>query len=205
MAWEGWDQVAVHPHAIRSRPACEVQTGYSTETLSELWEGAATTFLLVQQKKGNGHGPVHFERRRKEIWRAQHYFYILLVYIHRYPAEDEMPEVLVTTRLNSSIKGGVNASFFYRTIMPLARIWSGRVNHIFWDDRLAFNNHHVIIINISLSSFFFLICSFFFSLFFRSCTQLFGIPPVSVSSNLGNGFMHDSLSTAITISLVSWS
>ena len=141
-AWEDWDKIAIHPDAQRSRPACEVQTGYCSETLSELWEGAATTFSLVQQKS-NGRTPVRFEQRRKEIWRAQHYFYVLLVYIHRYPVEDEMPDVLVTTRLNTSIKGGVNVSFFYRTIMPLARIWSGRVNHIFWDDRLAFNNHHV--------------------------------------------------------------
>ena len=156
MAWEAWDKIAVHPHALRTRPACEVQTGYCSETLTELWEGAASTFLLVEQKKVNGHRHVQFEQRRKEFWRAQHYFYVLLVYIHRYPVEDEMPDVLITTRLNSSIKGGVNASFFYRTIMPLARIWSGRVNHIFWDDRLAFNNHHVVNIDIFLSSLTFL-------------------------------------------------
>ena len=27
--------------------------------------------------------------------------------------------------------------------MPLGRIWSSRVNHMRWDDRLAFDNHHV--------------------------------------------------------------
>jgi len=142
MSWESWDSISVHPNALRTRPAYEAQTGYCRETLDELWEGAAETFMLVEEKSSAGRRS-RFKQRSKETWRAQHYFYVLLVYIHCYPVEDSMPDVLTTSRLNSSVKGGVNANFLYRTIMPIARIWSGRINHIFWGDRLAFNNHHV--------------------------------------------------------------
>ena len=64
------------------------------------------------------------------------------MYIHCYPVEDAMPDVLVTTRLRSEHKGGVDHGLFYRAILPLGRMWAASINHIRWSDRLAFDNHH---------------------------------------------------------------
>jgi hypothetical protein len=58
------------------------------------------------------------------------------MYIHLYPAEDNMSDLLQTSRID------VSSESFYKDVLPLARLWALNLNHIKWEDRLKFNNHH---------------------------------------------------------------
>jgi len=130
-----WNDLATNNNADRSRTAVEAQTGYCSATLDVLWAGAMEHFIQIPGDGRRGGGR-HFKRRSREMWRAQHYFYILLMYIHLYPPEDNMIDVLQTAKCKVNRKG------FYKDILPLAREWSLHVNHINWNDRLKFDNHH---------------------------------------------------------------
>ena len=136
-SWDSWDDVATNVNEDRSRSAIEAQTGYRPETLDELWNGKAERyFILIPGKRRRGSRTRSFETRKREMWRSQHYFYIFLMYIHLYPPEDNMIDTLVTSRCKVTRKG------FYKDIMPLARKWSLYLNHIRWEDRLKYDNHH---------------------------------------------------------------
>lgn len=58
-------------------------------------------------------------RTSKKSLEGKHYFFIFLTYIHKYPVEDEMPEVLITAKIDFQDDGGVNSNLFYRHILPL--------------------------------------------------------------------------------------
>ena len=134
--WEQWADISRNNDADRSRPAVEAQAGYCAETLAVLWAGAEDFFTLIPRGKRGRRGQRRFKQRRREMWRAQHYFYIFLMYIHCYPPEDNMIDTLETTRCKVTRKG------FYKDIMPLARQWAIHINHIHWKDRLKYDNHH---------------------------------------------------------------
>ena len=80
--WEPWEDIATDTDADRSRTAVEAQTGYCSATLDVLWEDAQHYFMQVPTGKRRR----RFRRRRKMKWRAQHYFFAVLKYIHMYPA-----------------------------------------------------------------------------------------------------------------------
>ena len=130
--WEPWEDIATDTDADRSRTAVEAQTGYCSATLDVLWEDAQHYFMQVPTGKRRR----RFRRRRKMKWRAQHYFFAVLKYIHMYPPEDNIVDIVRTKKIKITRKG------FYSDVMPLARLWSMNVNHIKWGDRLAFDNHH---------------------------------------------------------------
>jgi len=144
LPWEPWEKVASgsahagrsHGYAPRGRAGprtiTEIQTGYQPSVLTHLWSGAADHFMRYRDSRSDG----AWIRRTRAIWKAQHYFYALLMYIHLYPAEDNMPEVLVTRRLS------VNYVTFYKMIVPSAHSWALIIDEIRWADRLALDNHH---------------------------------------------------------------
>ena len=111
-----------------------MQTGYLPATLAELWEGAAQYFMHVHDGRGQ------FHARETMLWRAQHYFYLTLCYIHRYSPKHNFMDEIQTSRLTGA--SSVSIGVFYKDILPLARLWSRNVNHIRWEDRLRFDNHH---------------------------------------------------------------
>ena len=57
-------------------------------------------------------------------------------YIHHYPSEDSMVDVLVTRRCE------VNYVTFYKMILPCAHSWSMFIDEIRWEARLGRDNHH---------------------------------------------------------------
>ena len=87
---EAWEDVARHQgKPLRGgRSVVQVQTGYLPVTLAELWEGAAQYFMHVHDGRGQ------FHARETMRWRAQHYFYLTLCYIHRNsPKHNFMDEI----------------------------------------------------------------------------------------------------------------
>jgi len=134
--WEAWEDVARHQgKRLRGgRSVVQVQTGYLPATLAELWEGAAQYFMHVHDGRGQ------FHARETMLWRAQHYFYLTLCYIHRYSPKHNFMDEIQTSRLTGA--SSVSIGVFYKDILPLARLWSRNVDHIRWGDRLRFDNHH---------------------------------------------------------------
>ena len=138
--WEEWEDVAKHNGRVKrkrsrgTRSVVQVQTGYLPETLDELWAGAAPYFMHVH----NGGGK--FSGRVRSIWRAQHYFYIFLCYIHRYSPGDNFIDEIQTAKLHGV--DNITVAQFYKDVMPLARLWSRNIDHIRWEDRLRWDNHH---------------------------------------------------------------
>jgi len=118
-------------HGSCSRSQWEAETGYREDTLTELWLAAVPYFTLTVH---NG----HFRRRERDLGISQHYWYALMVYIHLYPAEDNIPTVVRTSRYPH----GLPRATFYNSIMPLALLWSANMSHIRWNDRLDPMNHH---------------------------------------------------------------
>ena len=116
-----WSEVSAATKTRRKdrKPAWEADTGYDEETLNALFAGAEPFFSEVPD--GNG----GFKKRTRELWRAQHYFYIFFCYIHNYPTEGYAPTALRTSRLHE-----VSLDTFYKCIMPVARNWSVQVDHI---------------------------------------------------------------------------
>jgi len=78
-----------------------------------------------------------WRQRTRDLWRSRHYFYVFLMYIHLYPAQDNCADVLRTALLPL-----VPYSMFMKVIMPMARNWSITIDHIRWNDRLNPMNHH---------------------------------------------------------------
>ena len=149
-----WSEVSAATKTRRKdgKPAWEADTGYDEDTLNALFAGAEPFFSEVPD--GNG----GFKKRTRELWRAQHYFYIFFCYIHNYPTEGYAPTALRTSRLPE-----VSLDTFYKCIMPVARNWSVQVDHIRlvdnasiltihfsnadcaksrWNERLDPMNHH---------------------------------------------------------------
>jgi len=58
------------------------------------------------------------------------------MYIHLYPTEDLIEDMLCTQRIS------VDRKSFYKCILPLARRWASNIDHIRWGDRLSRWNHH---------------------------------------------------------------
>ena len=50
---------------------------------------------LIWDYEGNG----RYKTRQEQMFKAQHYFYIFLMYIHTYPEEDKMIDILKTQRI----------------------------------------------------------------------------------------------------------
>ena len=101
-----WSEVSAATKTRRKdrKPAWEADTGYEEETLNALFAGAEPFFSEVPD--GNG----GFKKRTRELWRAQHYFYIFFCYIHNYPTEGYAPTALRTSRLHEVSLDTTNAS-----------------------------------------------------------------------------------------------
>ena len=59
------------------------------------------------------------------------------MYIHLYPAKDNCPDILRTSRIPY-----LTYSDLFKYIVPLARNWNVNIDHIRWNDRLNPMNHH---------------------------------------------------------------
>ena len=126
-----WKEIAVNGNKERGRRSGpEAQTGYSAGALDELWAGAEPYFSMCFYDGA-------LRKRTRELWRPVHYFFVFLMYIHLYPAKDNCVDILRTKKL-----AGVEYSFFFKVIMPLARNWNAAIDHIRWSDRLDPMNHH---------------------------------------------------------------
>jgi len=130
LPWETWGNIGINPEADRSRHHSAAQTGYAPATLDVLWTSAEPSFTLIYE--GNG----RYKTRQEEMFKAQHYFYIFLMYIHTYPEEDKMIDTLETQRIK------IGRRSFYKYILPLGRRWATHIDLIRWEDRLSPMNHH---------------------------------------------------------------
>ena len=126
-----WSTIAVNGnHRFGTRTSAEVQTGYSDATLNELWAGASLHF-------GYTLSDGTWKKRTKDMHLPMHYFFIFLMYIHLYPVKDTALGILRTTSVMR-----MSFNFFYKNVMPLARNWNAVIDHIRWNDRLHYMNHH---------------------------------------------------------------
>mmetsp|Transcript_7073 Transcript_7073/g.12768 ORF Transcript_7073/g.12768 Transcript_7073/m.12768 type:complete len:301 (-) Transcript_7073:227-1129(-) len=140
--WEPWEEVAAGSSKGRSfrhssrgggqLSTCEIQTGYAPSVLTELWSSAAPHFVRHRDKNSRS----TWVHRTKQMWRSQHYFYVLLMYIHLYPPHNNMVDILVTSRVH------VDFNCFYKMILPSAHSWSLVIDEIRWEARLDLDNHH---------------------------------------------------------------
>ena len=77
-----------------------------TRQLSRNWLEVNWIFIraLADRKQGKGliwdyEGNGRYKTRQEQMFKAQHYFYIFLMYIHTYPEEDKMIDILKTQRI----------------------------------------------------------------------------------------------------------
>jgi len=102
-----------------------------------LWSSAKPHFEKYPAHDGTLH------TRTREKWRAQHYFFAFLMFIHLYgPATtpERIQDICVTSRLKG--RKAVSKSTWYRIILPAAKEWSMTIDFIHWEDRLQMDNHH---------------------------------------------------------------
>lgn len=133
---EDWSNVADDPGGYRTTNVVYSQTGYHAESLTEMFRSGKPYFS--KYKDGNG----NFVSRTREKWRAQHYFYLLFMYIHLYGAAtvDRLQDICRTARLKDG--KAITAAVWYKIILPAAKEWSLHIDFIRWSDRLRYDNHH---------------------------------------------------------------